>query len=100
MRAPLTHCTRPGIKLAHPQGPEPLQSDFFGGGVGVNLHYMKVAKLGVKLQLQLPGYTTAIAMEDLSHIWTYTTLVAMPDPEPTEQDQGSNLHPHRYWSDS
>ena len=27
-------------------------------------------------------------------------LTAMLDPEPTEQDQGSNLYPHGYWSDS
>ena len=23
--------------------------------------------------------------------------MAMPDPQPTEQGQGSNLHPHGYW---
>ena len=30
---------------------------------------------------------------------TYTQLMAMLDPWPTEQGQGSNLHPHGYQSD-
>ena len=29
---------------------------------------MKIPKLGVESELQLPGYTTATAMQDLSHI--------------------------------
>ena len=29
---------------------------------------MKVPRLGVKLELELPAYTTAAAMQDLSHI--------------------------------
>ena len=30
---------------------------------------MEVPRLGVKLELQLPAYTTATAMQDLSHVW-------------------------------
>ena len=28
------------------------------------------------------------------HLQPAPQLMAMPDPEPTEQGQGSNLHPH------
>ena len=34
------------------------------------------------------------------HLWPAPQLTAMPDPSPKEQGQGSNLHPHGYWSDS
>ena len=30
---------------------------------------MEVPRLGVKSELQLPAYTTATAMSDLSHVW-------------------------------
>ena len=30
---------------------------------------MEVLRLGLKSELQLPAYTTATAMQDLSHIW-------------------------------
>ena len=40
------------------------------------------------------AYTTATAMQDLSHIYDLPQLVATPDPESTEQGQGSNPHPH------
>ena len=32
------------------------------------LRHMEIPRLGVKLELQLPVYTTAAAMPDLSHI--------------------------------
>ena len=32
------------------------------------------------------------------HLRPISQLTAMPDPEPTERDQGSNLHPHGYQS--
>ena len=51
---------------------------FFGFGVlfvgwffflGPHVRHMEVPRLGVKLELQLPVYTTATAMPDLSHIF-------------------------------
>ena len=33
-----------------------------------HLQYMEVPGLGIELDLQLPAYTTAIAMPDLSHL--------------------------------
>ena len=33
------------------------------------LRHMEVSRLGVELELQLPAYTTAIVMQDLSHVW-------------------------------
>ena len=36
--------------------------------LGPHLPYMKVPRLGVKSELQLPAYTTATATQDLSHI--------------------------------
>ena len=40
---------------------------------------MEVSRLGVELELQLLAYTTTTATQDL---------------QPTEEGQGSNLHPH------
>ena len=44
------------------------------------------------------GYATATAARDLSWSVTYTTAHGNPDTRPTEQGQGSNLHPHGYLS--
>ena len=33
------------------------------------MQYMEVPRLGVKLELQLPAYTIAIATWDLSHVF-------------------------------
>ena len=33
-------------------------------------------------------------------LWPTPQLKAMPDPQPTEQGQRLNLHPHGWWSDS
>ena len=46
---------------------------------GPHLRHMKVLRLGVESELQLPTYTTATV-----------------DPQATERDQGSNLSPHEY----
>ena len=51
-------------------------SGFGGGGLfcfvfvflGLHLKYMQVSRLGVKLELRLPAYTTATAMQDPSPI--------------------------------
>ena len=58
---------------------------------------MEVPRLGVKLELQLPAYTTATVTRDPSHVTQFVTTL---DPRPTERGQGSNLHPHGYQSDS
>ena len=59
---------------------------------------MEVPRLGVKLELQLPAYTTVTAMPDLSRVFNLHApeLMTMPDPQPMEQGQGSNLRPHGY----
>ena len=41
---------------------------FFPCFSGPHLRHLKVSRLGVQLELQLPGYTTAAATQDLSHI--------------------------------
>ena len=57
-----------------------------------HLWYMDVPSLGVKLELQLLPYIAAKL--DLSCICDLMLqLAATPDHYPTEQGQGSNLHP-------
>ena len=41
-------------------------------------------------ELQLPAYPTATATSDLSQLLPTPQLMAMPDPQPTEQSQGLN----------
>ena len=36
--------------------------------LGPHLRFMEVPRLGIRLELQLPAYTTATATQDLSHI--------------------------------
>ena len=60
---PLIHCGRLGIEPASLQQPQPLQSDSF-----FVLQHMEVPRLGVKLKLQLPAYTTATAKQDPSYV--------------------------------
>ena len=56
---------------------------FFGGCfLGPHVQHMGVPRLGAELPLQLQAYTTA---------------TATPDPQLTEQGQGSNLQ--GYWSE-
>ena len=59
--------------------------------LGLHLWHIEVPWLGVKLELQLPTYTTATATRDLSCICDLQPqLMAMPDPKPTEQGQESS----------
>ena len=68
---------------------------FFFGFLGLHPWHMEVPRLGVYLELQLLAYTTATAMPDPSHVGHLQPhLTAMPDPQPTERGQGSNLQPH------
>ena len=53
--------------------------------LGLHPQHIEVTRLGVKVELQLPAYTTAIAT---------------PDTWPTERGQESNPHPHTYESGS
>ena len=43
---------------------------FFPPFLGLYLWHMEIPRLGVELELQLPVYTTAMAMSDLNHIGT------------------------------
>ena len=54
---------------------------------------MQVPGLGVELELQLPAHTAATAMLDSTALRLTMQLVAMRDPSPTKQGQGSNPHP-------
>ena len=51
---------------------------FFFCFLGLHPWHMEVSRLGVELEVQQP---------------TYTTVTAMPDPQPAERGQGSNQHP-------
>ena len=53
---------------------------------------MEVPRLGVKLELQLAAYTTAIAMQDPSLVCD----LHHSSQQPTERGQGPNPHPHGY----
>ena len=55
---------------------------------------MEFSGLEVEYELQLPAYTTAMAMPDLNCI--VLQIVATPEVQPTEQGQESNLHLHGY----
>ena len=58
---------------------------------------MEGPRLGAKLELQLPAYSTATATEDLSHVCKPTPqLKAVLDPPPTKRGQGLNPCPHGY----
>ena len=37
---------------------------------GAHLQYMEIPRVGVKLELQMLGYATATATQDLSHIYS------------------------------
>ena len=45
-----------------------INKTFFFCFLGPHPHHMEVPKLEVKLELQLPAYTTTIATQNLSHI--------------------------------
>ena len=57
---------------------------FFSFSSGLQEQHMEVPRLGVKLELQLRSIPQ---------------LTAMPNPRPTERDQGSDPHPHGYQLD-
>ena len=58
---------------------------------------MEVSKLGVKSELQLLAYATAIATNDPSYIYKPAPqLMATQCPQPIEQGQGSNPCPQGY----
>ena len=57
--------------------------------LGLHLWYMEVPRLGVELELQ-----QAVNTGSELRLWPTSQLTAMKDPHPTEQGQGSNLHPH------
>ena len=50
--------------------------------LGPHLRHMEVTRLRVKLEL---------------HLWFMPQLTATPDSYPTEQGQGLNPYPHRYY---
>jgi len=57
---------------------------------GPHLQHMEVPKLGVELELELPAYTTATAIQDLSHICnlhhsSYQCRILNPLSEPGDQ---------------
>ena len=65
--------------------------------LGPHLGHMEVSRLEVESVLQLPAYTTAIAMQNMScicdpHHSSWPRWIS-------EQGQGSNLCPHGYQSD-
>ena len=57
---------------------------------------MEVSRLGVTLELQLLGYTTAMATWVRATSATYTIAHGMLEPYSTEQGQGSNPHLRGY----
>ena len=68
---------------------------FFFHFLGLHPWHMEVPRLGIELELQLPAYTTAIAMQDPElRLRPTPQLRALPDPYLTERGQGSNLRPH------
>ena len=71
---------RDGSCLPKPQTPKRISAKYIWG-VWRLVQHMEAPRLGVKLDLQLPPTSQ---------------LTATPDPQPTEQSQRSNLHPHGY----
>ena len=63
--------------------------------LGPHLWHMEFPRLGVKLELQLPAYTTATASLSPSQVFRPTPqLMATLDPYPTEQGRGLNPQLH------
>ena len=49
--------------------------------LGLHVQHMEVSRLGVESELQLPAYTTATPMPDLSRLCSlHPQLTAMPNP--------------------
>ena len=64
--------------------------------IGPHSRHMKVPRLGVELELQWPASATATAIEAELCLWPTLQLTVTLGPQPTEQGQGWNLHPHGY----
>ena len=63
--------------------------------LGPHLLHMEAPRLGVELELQLPAYATAtVTPRSKPHLQPTPQLNATRDPQPPEQGQGSNPHPH------
>ena len=99
----LPHWGRPEIKPASSQilvrfvSAEPqweLLIFLFLVYFGPHLWHVQVPRLGVKSELQLPAYTTAM-LDPSHHLQPTLQLTAMPDPSPTEQ--GQELNPVSSW---
>ena len=80
---------------------EGLTLFFFFCFLGLYLRHMELPRLGVQLELQLPAYSTATAMQDLSRIcnlqhssWQHRIL------NPLREVTDRNPQPHTYESDS
>ena len=59
---------------------------------------MEVPRLGVELELQLPTYTTATAMRDVSHLHRSSGQFWILNPQSEAKD--GTCCPHGYYSDS
>ena len=60
---------------------------------------MEIPRLGVKIGATAAGLHHSHSNMGSELSVTIPQLRTMSDPRPTEQGQGSNLHPHGYWSD-
>ena len=55
---------------------------------------MEFPRLGIELELQLPAYTTATAMQDLSHVYDLYHSSQQSQILKPLVGQGLNLQPH------
>ena len=73
---------------------------FFFCSLGLHPQHMEVPRLGIKSELQLPAYTTAIATWDPSCIFDLYHSSWQRQISNHWQGQGLNPHPHGQQSDS
>ena len=64
---------------------------FFWPFLGPLQQHTEVLRLGVKSELEPPAYARATAGSE-PRLRPTPQLMATPDPQPTEQGQGSNPH--------
>ena len=64
--------------------------------LGLHLWHMKVRSLGVRLELQLPVYTTATATPDVSHICGLHKSSQQRQILNLLSEAGIDLRTHRY----
>ena len=69
---------------------------FFFCFLGPHLWYMKVPSLGVESELQLPAYTSATALRDLSLVFDLTTAHGNAGSLTHRARPGIKPHPHGY----